>query len=81
MKENLSAGNLQKEPASGLRIGEYVEVKSVDEILATLDENGRMEALPFMPEMLRFTGQAIPSVSARHQGMRHDQLDRNAPHA
>jgi hypothetical protein len=56
MKENVSAGNLQTEPATGLRIGEFVEVKSVDEILATLDENGRLEALPFMPEMLRFTG-------------------------
>jgi hypothetical protein len=58
MKANVSAGSLQKEqePALGLRIGELVEVKSIDEILATLDERGRMEALPFMPEMLRFAG-------------------------
>jgi hypothetical protein len=56
MKDNVAAQYLQKSPATGLRIGELVEVKSVDEILATLDERGRMEALPFMPEMLRFTG-------------------------
>jgi hypothetical protein len=41
---------------AGLRIGELVEVRSVDEILATLDERGRLEALPFMPEMLKYSG-------------------------
>src|SRR5688572_19632351 len=39
-----------------LRIGELVEVRSEREILATLDERGRLEALPFMPEMLQFAG-------------------------
>jgi hypothetical protein len=56
METNVSAGAVHKRHAAGLRIGEIVEVKSVDEILATLDENGRLDALPFMPEMLRFTG-------------------------
>jgi hypothetical protein len=40
----------------GLRIGELVEVRSEREILATLDEKGRLDALPFMPEMLRYCG-------------------------
>jgi hypothetical protein len=40
-----------------LRIGELVEVRSEPEILATLDERGELEALPFMPEMLQFCGQ------------------------
>jgi hypothetical protein len=40
----------------GLRIGEVVEVRSEEEILATLDEEGRLEGLPFMPEMLQFCG-------------------------
>jgi hypothetical protein len=39
-----------------LRIGELVEVRSESEILATLDEKGRLDALPFMPEMLQFCG-------------------------
>jgi hypothetical protein len=39
-----------------LRVGELVEVRSAEEILATLDERGAHEALPFMPEMLRFCG-------------------------
>ena len=40
----------------GLRAGELVEVKSFDEILATLDEQGSLDGLPFMPEMLVFCG-------------------------
>jgi hypothetical protein len=41
----------------GLRTGEVVEVRSEAEILATLDERGELDSLPFMPEMLRFCGQ------------------------
>ena len=40
----------------GLRVGEVVEVRSAEEILATLDEQGRLDSLPFMPEMLQFCG-------------------------
>ena len=40
-----------------LRVGELVEVRSESEILGTLDENGELENLPFMPEMLQFCGQ------------------------
>jgi hypothetical protein len=39
-----------------LKRGEYVEVKSAKEILATLDKDGTLDALPFMPEMLQFCG-------------------------
>src|SRR5215213_6054685 len=60
MEGNGSAKAVHKKHAAGLRIGEVVRVKSVDEILATLDENGRLDALPFMPEMLRFAGQQFP---------------------
>ena len=40
-----------------LRAGDWVEVRSKEEILATLDENGRLEGLPFMPQMLQYCGQ------------------------
>jgi hypothetical protein len=40
----------------GLRGGEAVEVLSEPEILATLDESGSVEGIPFMPEMKRFCG-------------------------
>jgi hypothetical protein len=39
-----------------LRRGDLVEVRGPAEILATLDERGALEALPFMPEMVPFCG-------------------------
>ena len=42
--------------ALNLRPGELVEVRSEDEILATLDASGRLDAQPFMPEMLEYCG-------------------------
>lgn len=41
----------------GLRRGDLVEVRSATEILATLDERGRLHELPFMAEMVPFCGQ------------------------
>jgi hypothetical protein len=40
----------------GFRANNRVQVKSADEILATLDENGCLDGLPFMPEMLKYCG-------------------------
>ena len=40
----------------GLRRGDTIEVKSAKEILDAIDKEGKTEALPFMPEMLRFCG-------------------------
>jgi len=39
-----------------LRAGEIVDVRSKEEILATLDADGTLDALPFMPEMLKYCG-------------------------
>lgn len=39
--------------ALGLRVGERVRVRPLEAILETLDENGCLDALPFMPEMAR----------------------------
>ena len=44
----------------GLRVGDMVEVKSREEILATLDKHGELDDLPFMPEMLQFCGRRFP---------------------
>jgi hypothetical protein len=40
-----------------LRAGDWVEVRTREEILSGLDENGRLEGLPFMPEMFNYCGQ------------------------
>lgn len=45
--------------ALNLKAGEWVEVRSQEEILGTLDANGRMENLPFMPEMLQYCGRKL----------------------
>src|SRR5579859_1543000 len=47
-----------------LRRGDLVEVRSAAEILATLDERGELEAVPFMPEMVRLCGRRF-KVAAR----------------
>jgi len=51
----------------GLRVGEIVEVRSAAEILATLDENGEFENLPFMPEMLQFCGKRLAVRKVAHK--------------
>jgi hypothetical protein len=47
-------------PNAPLRPGEMVEVRSLPEILATLDERGCLDGLPFMPEMAAFCGHLVP---------------------
>jgi hypothetical protein len=36
--------------------GDLVEIRRLDEILRTLDDNGTLEGVPFMPEMAAFCG-------------------------
>jgi hypothetical protein len=51
----------------GLKVGDLVEVRSAEEILATLDERGELENLPFMPEMLAFCGQRLTVHKVAHK--------------
>jgi hypothetical protein len=39
-----------------LRAGDIVEIRGPDEILATLDAAGKLEGMPFQPEMLQYCG-------------------------
>lgn len=50
-----------------LRVGELVEVRSLPEILATLDEAGRLDAMPFMPEMLKYVGKRFTVLRSAHK--------------
>ena len=47
---------MSNEQGIGLKAGEWVQVRSKEEILATLDANGRLDEMPFMPEMLKYCG-------------------------
>jgi len=52
---------------SRFRAGALVEVRSKEEILATLDEHGCVDGLPFMPEMFAFCGQHFQVRSVAHK--------------
>lgn len=43
-----------------LKPGELVRVRSASEIFATLDDQGMLDGLPFMPEMLKYCGRMLP---------------------
>ena len=49
------------------RAGDWVEVKSREEILATLDGDGCLDALPFMPEMLQYCGRRFRVFKSAHK--------------
>lgn len=49
------------------RVGDLVEVRSATEILATLDEKGELDNLPFMPEMLQFCGKRLTVHKVAHK--------------
>jgi hypothetical protein len=50
-----------------LLVGDLVEVKSWDEIRLTLDQNGGLDELPFMPEMRQFCGQRAYVFRCMHR--------------
>ena len=43
-----------------LRSGDVVRVRRAEAIFATLDGNGMLDGLPFMPEMLKYCGRTLP---------------------
>ena len=45
-----------------LKAHDWVIVKSPAEILATLDTDGMLDGLPFMPEMLELCGRTADTV-------------------
>ena len=64
----------------GLKVGDLVEVRSAEEIRATLDENGELDGLPFMPEMLAFCGRRLTVHKVAHKLVRQHQPDGHAAH-
>jgi hypothetical protein len=51
----------------GLKVGDLVEVRSAAEILSTLDDQGSLDGLPFMPEMLAFCGRRLRVSKVAHK--------------
>ena len=52
---------------SRFRTGNLVEVRSKEEILATLDQHGCVDGILFMPEMLQFCGQRLRVGAVAHK--------------
>jgi hypothetical protein len=50
-----------------LKAGDWVEVLSQEEILKTLDSHGRLDGMPFMPEMFAFCGQRLRVYKRAHK--------------
>lgn len=62
-----SGGNTNMEKSLNLRVGDWVEVKTADEILATLDGDQSVSRLPFMPEMLEYCGKRFRVKWSAHK--------------
>jgi len=50
-----------------MKAGDWVEVRPLHEILATLDSRASLEALPFMPEMVRYCGTRFTVWKSAHK--------------
>jgi hypothetical protein len=50
-----------------LRAGDWVVVRPKEEILATLDAQGRLDGMPFQPEMLAFCGRRLRVYKVAHK--------------
>lgn len=59
--------NVDSRQIPELRVGDVVEVRSAAEILATLDEKGELDNLPFMPEMLQYCGKRLTVYKGAHK--------------
>jgi len=50
-----------------LNAGDWIQVKSKEEILRTLDDKGQLEGMPFMPEMFAFCGKKLQVRARAHK--------------
>jgi hypothetical protein len=49
------------------KVGDWVEVRSKEEILSTLDSSGQLDGMPFMPEMFAFCGKRFQVYKRAHK--------------
>jgi hypothetical protein len=48
-------------------VGDWVEVRSIKEILKTLDQRGQLDGLPFMPQMFQYCGHRFRVYKRAHK--------------
>ncbi|HEX2654910.1 MAG TPA: hypothetical protein VHN11_14810 [Xanthobacteraceae bacterium] len=61
------AGDMSIAGKLDLKVGDWVMVRSAEEILATLDANARFEEMPFMPQMLQRCGRKFQVRKRAHK--------------
>lgn len=49
------------------RVGDWVEVRPFEEVFATLDGEGCLDGLPFMPEMVQYCGSRFRVTKSAHK--------------
>jgi hypothetical protein len=59
--------DLGVEGGTSFKVGNWVEVRSLQDIVATLDAQASLDALPFMPEMARYCGQRFKVFKRAHK--------------
>jgi hypothetical protein len=64
---NHSAKNSASMRDLGLCAGDWVEIRSKEEILRTLDKTGRLDELPFMPQMFNYCGKRLRVFKRAHK--------------
>ena len=55
------------ERSCAMHANDWVEVRSKQEILATLDKNGRLDGMPFMPQMFEYCGKRFRVHKSAHK--------------
>ncbi len=56
LSRSTTAVSPRPSPKLELKTGELIQIRSVEQILATLDSEGKLDGLPFMPEMHQYCG-------------------------
>src|SRR5215475_2179950 len=59
--------DMRKVKTGKLSAGDWVEVRSKEEILATLDSSSQLDGMPFMPEMFAFCGRRLQVYKRAHK--------------
>ena len=54
-----------------MRVNDWVEVRSKQEILQTLDKNGCLDGMPFMPQMFEYCGKRFRVYKSAHKTCDH----------
>ena len=65
--ERARASVVRGRASLNLRVGEWVRVRTLDEIVATLDQSGALDGLPFMPEMTQYCGRPFRVYKSAHK--------------